>query len=67
MPCERLVFTSIAEDAEGNAALDEITTVTFASEGSKTKVTVHSKAVGIAPARAQHARRHGEGLVAEHG
>jgi uncharacterized protein YndB with AHSA1/START domain/ketosteroid isomerase-like protein len=50
VPSERLVFTSIAEDAEGNPALDEITTVTFAAEGAKTKVTVHSKAVGIAPA-----------------
>jgi predicted dithiol-disulfide oxidoreductase (DUF899 family)/uncharacterized protein YndB with AHSA1/START domain len=49
VPSERLVFTSIAEDAEGNAALDEVTTVTFAAEGSKTKVTVHSKAVGVAP------------------
>ncbi len=49
-PCERLVFTSIAEDGQGNAALDEITTVTFAAEGSKTKVTVRSKAVGVAPA-----------------
>ena len=50
VPSERIVFTCIAEDAEGNAALDEITTVTFAAEGSKTKVTVRSKAVGIAPA-----------------
>ncbi len=50
VPCERLVFTFIAEDGEGNAALDEITTVTFAAEGSKTRVTVRSKAVGLAPA-----------------
>ena len=50
VPSERIVFTSIAADAEGNAALDEITTVTFAAEGSKTKVTVRSRAVGIAPA-----------------
>jgi uncharacterized protein YndB with AHSA1/START domain/ketosteroid isomerase-like protein len=50
VPCERLVFTSIAEDGEGNAALDEITTVPFAAEGSKTRVTVRSKAVGLAPA-----------------
>ena len=50
VPSERLVFTSIAEDAAGNAALDEITTVTFSAQGShKTKVTVHSKAIGIAP------------------
>ena len=46
VPCERLVFTFIAEDGEGNAALDEITTVTFAAEGSKTRVTVRSKACG---------------------
>jgi uncharacterized protein YndB with AHSA1/START domain/ketosteroid isomerase-like protein len=50
VPSERLVFTSVAEDGEGNPALDEITTVTFASVGGKTKVTVHTKAVGMAPA-----------------
>jgi predicted dithiol-disulfide oxidoreductase (DUF899 family)/uncharacterized protein YndB with AHSA1/START domain len=49
VPCERIVFTCIVADAEGQAALDEITTVTFAPEGGKTKVTVRSKAVGIAP------------------
>ena len=50
VPLDRIVFTCIAEDGQGNAALDEITTVTFAAEGSKTKVTVRSKAVGLAPA-----------------
>ena len=50
LPCERIVFASVAGDAEGNPALDEITTVTFAAEGGKTNVTVRSRAVGIAPA-----------------
>jgi uncharacterized protein YndB with AHSA1/START domain/ketosteroid isomerase-like protein len=49
-PPRRLVFTCIAQDTDGTPALDEITTVTFAAEGSKTKVTVRSKAVGLTPA-----------------
>jgi predicted dithiol-disulfide oxidoreductase (DUF899 family)/uncharacterized protein YndB with AHSA1/START domain len=50
VPPKRLVFSSIAEDGNGNPALDEITTVTFAAEGEQTKVTVRTKAVGITPA-----------------
>jgi uncharacterized protein YndB with AHSA1/START domain len=46
---ERLVFSAIAEDLEGNPLLEALTTVTFAEHGGKTTVTVHAKAVGIAP------------------
>lgn len=46
---ERLVFSAVAEDLEGNPLLEALTTVTFAEHGGKTTVTVHAKAVGIAP------------------
>lgn len=46
---KRIVFTAVAEDMQGNALLDEIATITFTAEGAKTKVTVHAKAVGLAP------------------
>jgi uncharacterized protein YndB with AHSA1/START domain len=50
VPPERLVFTALAEDPHGNPLLDEVNTVTFAAEGGKTRVTVHARAVGLAPA-----------------
>jgi uncharacterized protein YndB with AHSA1/START domain len=50
---ERLVFTAVAEDLEGHPLLEALTTVTFAAHGGKTTVTVHAKAVGIAPIAAQ--------------
>src|ERR1700741_1125630 len=46
---ERIVFTAIVEDAQGNPALDETTTVTFAAEGRKTRVTVRTSAVSLVP------------------
>jgi uncharacterized protein YndB with AHSA1/START domain len=46
---ERLVFSAVAEDLEGNSLLEALTTVTFAEHGGKTTVTVHATAVGIAP------------------
>lgn len=46
---ERLVFTAVVEDQDGNAVLEALTTVTFARQGRKTKVTVHAKAVGLTP------------------
>ena len=48
-----LVFTAVAEDQAGNPLLEALTTVTFAEHGGKTKVTVHAKAVGIAPVAPQ--------------
>jgi uncharacterized protein YndB with AHSA1/START domain len=46
---ERLVFTAVAEDKEGTALLESLTTVTFAKQGNKTKLTVQASAVGLAP------------------
>ncbi len=45
----RLVFIAVAEDEHGNPLLESRTTVTFAEEGGKTKLTVHAHAVGLAP------------------
>ncbi len=44
---ERLVFTNIAVDAAGRHLLEGLTTVTFADEGGKTKMTLHTKAVAV--------------------
>jgi uncharacterized protein YndB with AHSA1/START domain len=44
---ERLVFTNIAVDASGRHLLEGLTTVTFADDGGKTKVTVQTKAVAV--------------------
>src|SRR5437870_2775756 len=47
---ERLVFTSSAlEDAEGNPQFETITTVTFAEQNGKTKLTVHEVVVKAQP------------------
>jgi len=45
---ERLVFTALARDQEGNPLLEALT-VTFAEHDGKTKLTVQASAVGIAP------------------
>ena len=44
---ERLVFTYVAVDGEGNPILDGLTTVTFAEEGGKTKLTLETRAVAL--------------------
>jgi uncharacterized protein YndB with AHSA1/START domain len=44
-----IVFTAFAEDIEGNRLLESLTTVTFAAQGSKTKLTVNATAKGLAP------------------
>jgi uncharacterized protein YndB with AHSA1/START domain len=46
---ERLVFTSVAEDKEGNPLLEGVTIVTFAEHGGKTKLTLQASAVALAP------------------
>jgi uncharacterized protein YndB with AHSA1/START domain len=43
VPPERLVFTNLAVDAAGNAMTAGLTTVTFAEEGGKTKLTLHTR------------------------
>lgn len=47
---ERLVFTNIALDAAGNHLLEGLTTVTFAEEAGKTKLTMHTRAIAVAEA-----------------
>ena len=49
IPPERLVFTSVARDTNGNPLLEGRNVVTFEDIGGKTRVTVRSRAVGIAP------------------
>src|SRR6202047_3520839 len=44
---ERLVFTNIATDNEGNPVLDGLTTVIFAEHGGKTKLTLQTHAVAV--------------------
>ena len=50
---ERLVFTSVARDKQGNPLLEALTTATFAQNGGKTKLTVQASAVGLAPVAPQ--------------
>lgn len=57
---ERLVFTNIPVDAHGKPLMDGLTTVTFAEHGGGTKLTVHTRAVGLMP----HAARMLEGMEA---
>jgi uncharacterized protein YndB with AHSA1/START domain len=52
-PPERLVFTAQAQDAAGTPLLESVTTVTFEEQGSKTKLTVQARAVGLAPVALQ--------------
>lgn len=40
---ERLVFTNIAVDEAGNHIIEGLTTVTFADEGGKTRLTLHPR------------------------
>lgn len=44
---ERLVFTNIATDNEGNPVLEGLTTVVFAEPGGKTKLTLQTRAVAV--------------------
>jgi uncharacterized protein YndB with AHSA1/START domain len=48
VPPERLVFTNIAVDEAGNHLLEGLTTVTFADEGGKTRLTLHTRAGAVA-------------------
>ncbi len=57
---ERLVFTNIAIDAQGNHLLEGLTTVTFAEHEGKTKLTLQTGAVALVP----HADRYLEGMEA---
>lgn len=48
-PPQRLVFSNIAIDNDGNHLLEGETTVTFSEQGGKTTLTVKSHAVGKVP------------------
>ena len=47
VPPERLVFTNIAVDAAGNPIINGLTTVTFADEGGKTRLTLHTRGTAL--------------------
>lgn len=47
MPPERLVFTTAAEDGQGNHVLEGLTAVTFEELDGGTKLTVTSSATGL--------------------
>jgi uncharacterized protein YndB with AHSA1/START domain len=47
VPPEKLAFTNIAMDVEGNHLLEGFTTVTFADENGKTRMTVTTGASGL--------------------
>jgi uncharacterized protein YndB with AHSA1/START domain len=49
VPPEKLVFTNIAIDNDGNHLLEGETTVTFTEQGGKTTMTLKSRAVGRVP------------------
>jgi uncharacterized protein YndB with AHSA1/START domain len=48
-PPERLVFTNIAIDNDGNHLLEGETTVILEAQGNKTKMTLHTYAKGLVP------------------
>lgn len=52
-PPERLVFSNIAIDNDGNHLLEGETTVTFAEQGGKTTMMLKSRAVGRVPIAVQ--------------
>ncbi len=51
---ERLVFTNIATDKEGNPILDGLTTVIFAEHGGKTKLTLQTRATAVVDYATEH-------------
>lgn len=48
-PPERLVFTSYPVDGEGRPLIDGLTTVTFIERDGATEMTLHTRAIGLAP------------------
>jgi uncharacterized protein YndB with AHSA1/START domain len=53
IPNERLVFMAVAEDHDGNHLIESLTTVTVEDVGGKTKLTMHARAIGLAPIAVQ--------------
>jgi uncharacterized protein YndB with AHSA1/START domain len=52
-PPERLVLLTVARDGEEKPLLENLISVTFATEGERTKLTVQSEATGLVPIAAQ--------------
>jgi uncharacterized protein YndB with AHSA1/START domain len=47
VPPERLVFTNNALDEAGSHIIEGLTTVTFADEGGKTRMTLHTRGTAV--------------------
>jgi uncharacterized protein YndB with AHSA1/START domain len=47
VPLERLAFTNIALDEAGNHILEGFTTVIFADDGGRTRLTLHTRATAV--------------------
>jgi uncharacterized protein YndB with AHSA1/START domain len=47
VPPERLAFTNIAVDEAGNHIIEGFTTVTFADEAGKTRMTLHTRGSAV--------------------
>jgi uncharacterized protein YndB with AHSA1/START domain len=47
VPPQRLVFTNIALDEAGNHIIEGFTTVTFAEEGGKTRLILHTRGSAV--------------------
>ncbi|HXN46851.1 MAG TPA: SRPBCC domain-containing protein [Bryobacteraceae bacterium] len=47
VPPERLVFTNIAVDNDGNPMIDGLTTVVFEEQAGKTKLTMRTRGVAV--------------------
>jgi uncharacterized protein YndB with AHSA1/START domain len=47
VPPSRLVFTNIAVDKDGHPIIEGLTTVTFAEENGKTKLTLQTRGVAV--------------------
>ena len=60
VPPERLVFTNTAVDKDGNVIIDGFTTVTFADQGGKTKLTLETRGV----AKVDYAANYLQGMEA---
>jgi uncharacterized protein YndB with AHSA1/START domain len=50
---EKLVFTNNAVDDKGGILIQSVTTVTFETQGGKTKMTMHTDAMGMVDIAAQ--------------
>ena len=47
VPPHRLVFTAVAEDADGHPILESLTMVSFVEKDGNTELTMHAHAIGF--------------------